>query len=126
MVMSKVELRDAICNRVVPEVFLDVVTECTCHIRISREVFGEDNQICFWMLKEYLLESPGWDWIEWFNDTENGHEAVGAWSDHYNGQMGLSKRTHLSLTTLKMLRYKKYQSMVFDKYSEITSRDLRR
>ena len=53
---------------------------------------------------------------------ENGREAFWDWSDHYSGQVELSKRTHLSLATLKTLHYNKEQSMVFEKYLENLTR----
>ena len=71
---TKAELRYAIRNRFVPEVFPGVATEQMYQIRIYGEAFGEDNQIFFWMLKEYLINSPGWSCIEQFNATENGRE----------------------------------------------------
>ena len=77
------------------------------YIHISAEVFGEDNCTVFQMIKEYLINSPCWVCIERFNATESGREAFWVWLYQYNGQGGLSKRTHLSLATLKMLHYKK-------------------
>ena len=53
----------------------------------------------------------------------NGREAFWDWSDQYNGQDGLRKRTHMELASLKMLHYKKDQSMVLEKNSEIPTRD---
>ena len=51
MGMTKAELRYVICDRVVPAVFPDVSIELMYQIRISGEVFGEDNQTIFRMLK---------------------------------------------------------------------------
>ena len=75
------------------------------------------------MLKEYLINSPGWDWIERFKATENGREVFWYWLDNYNCLENLINMTHLELTTLKTLHYKKEQSMVFDKNSESPTRD---
>ena len=60
---TKADLRYVICNRVVPAVFLDVVTERMYQIRLSREAFGEDKRKIFWMLKEYQMNSPVRAWI---------------------------------------------------------------
>ena len=70
------------------------------------------------MLKQYLIKSPGWAWIERFNEMKKGRGAFWAWLDHYNGRGELSKRTHLALASLKMLHYKKEQLMPFEKYPE--------
>ena len=53
---TKAELRHIIRNRVVPAVLPDVVTEGMYQIRLSREVFGEDNRKVFQMLKKYLIK----------------------------------------------------------------------
>ena len=57
---TKSDIRYIICNRVVPEVFPDVATEPMYQIRFSGEYFGEDNHTVLQMLKEYLIDSPGW------------------------------------------------------------------
>ena len=67
------------------------------------------------MLKEYIINSPVWAWIEQFNAMGNGHEVYWDWSDHYNGQEEFSKRNHLDLETLKTVHYKKEHSMEFEK-----------
>ena len=72
--VTKADLRYVIRNRFVLKVFLDVATEKMYQIRISGESFSEDNWTVFWMLKEYLITSPGWAWIERFNAIENGCE----------------------------------------------------
>ena len=115
--MTKSYPRSFIHNRVVPEVLPDVVTERVYQIRISGEVFGEDNQTVFRMLKECLINSPVWDWVEGFNVIANMCEAFWSWSDHYNGQGGFGKSTPLALATLKTLHFKKEYSMVFERYS---------
>ena len=79
------------------------------YIHISAEVFGEDNCTVFQMIKEYLINSPCWVCIERFNATENRREAFCDWSNHCNGQGGLSNSIHLALATLKNLYYEKYQ-----------------
>ena len=91
-------------------------------IQISIEAFGDNNRNIFRVLKEYIINSPGLAWIERFNATENGCEVFWVWSDHYSGQGGLSKRTHLALATLKTILYNIYQLMAFDKYSEILTK----
>ena len=113
---TKVEIRYVIRNRVVPEVFPDVAMERMHQIRLSGEAFGEDNQTVLQMLKEYPINSPGCDWIQWCNATDTGFEAFCDLLDHYNAYGELIKNTHLAVDTLKRLQYKKEQSMLFEKY----------
>ena len=114
---TKADLRYVIRVRVFLEMFPDVATERMYQIRISGEAFVEDKWTFFWMLKDYRINSPGWDWIDQFNAMENGCESFWYWLCHYNGQGGLMKRIYLSLANLKMLHYKKDQSMSFENYS---------
>ena len=104
---SKAELRYVIRGRVTLAVLPYFVTEQMYQIWLTREAFGEYNWTVLHMLREYLISSPGWAWIEQFNATENEREAFWAWSDHYSGQVELRKRIHLALATLKILYYKK-------------------
>ena len=69
-------------NKVVLEVFPDVAMERMYQIQLSGDAFGEDNQKSFRMLKEYLIKSLYWAWIEPFDATENNCEAFWAGSDH--------------------------------------------
>ena len=64
---TKADLRYVIRVRVFLEMFPDVATERMYQIRISGEAFVEDKWTFFWMLKDYRINSPGWDWIDQFN-----------------------------------------------------------
>ena len=77
--MNEEELRYVIHDRVFPTVLPNVAAERTYQIRLYGEAFGEDNWTVFRMIKDYLINSPGWDWIERFNATENGYKSFWAW-----------------------------------------------
>ena len=66
MWMTKADLRYIIRNRVVLEVFPDVAMNRMYKIRLSVEAFGEDNWKFFYFLKEYIINSLSWSWIERF------------------------------------------------------------
>jgi hypothetical protein len=57
--------------------------------------FVLDNQTIYHKLKAFLVDSPGWAWIELHDTAENGRAAYIAWTEHYNGEVKLSKRTGL-------------------------------
>ena len=46
--------------------------------------FDSENRPVYHKLKAFLINTPGWAWIEPFNATEDGRQAFRAWSDHYN------------------------------------------
>ena len=68
--------------------------------------FDSDNRAVYRKLKAFLINTPGWAWIEPFNATEDGRQAFRAWSDHYNGEGELSKRTALAKQRLDQLHYR--------------------
>ena len=57
--------------------FPDVVTERMYYIWISGETFGKENWTVSHMLKEYLISSLCWDWIDRFNRKDNVREVFG-------------------------------------------------
>ena len=80
--------------------------------------FALDNQAVYRKLKAFLIDSPGWAWIEPHDTSENGRAAYKAWTDHYNGEGELSKRTAIAKAKLDQLHYKNERSMSFEKCSE--------
>ena len=44
----------------------------------------EDNKKVYLKLKEYLVETKGWAWIETFDRSQDGQAAYQSWMDHYN------------------------------------------
>jgi hypothetical protein len=58
--------------------------------------FQMDNQTVYRKLKAFLIDSPGWAWIEPHDMAENGRNAYLAWIAHYNAEGELIKRTALA------------------------------
>jgi hypothetical protein len=83
--------------------------------------FQMDNQTVYYRkLKAFLIDSPGWAWIEPHDMAENGRNAYLAWIAHYNGEDELSKRTALAKAKLEDLHYKSERSsMSFERCTEI-------
>jgi hypothetical protein len=76
--------------------------------------FELDNQAVFRKLKAFLIDSPGWAWIEPHDMAENGRAAYMAWMAHYNGEGKLSKQMAIAKTKLDNLHYRNEHSMSFE------------
>jgi hypothetical protein len=66
-------------NAVVPAVFADDTERHMYQLPLTGGAFEEDNKQTFRLLKSYLINMPGWTWIESFNVTENGCGTFLAW-----------------------------------------------
>ena len=96
-----------------PATFVDEQEERRFQLPLIGAAFDADNRDVYRKLKSFLINTAGWAWIEPFSTTENGRRAFLAWSDHYNGQGELSKRTSLAKARLQGLHYKNEQSMPY-------------
>jgi hypothetical protein len=103
-------------DAVVPAVFADDAKRRMYQLPLTGGAFKEDNKQTFRLLKSYLINTPGWTWIESFNATENGCGAFLAWATHYNGQGELSKCMAMAKAKIKNLLYKNEQSLTFKRY----------
>ena len=101
-----------------PAEFVDEREERMFQLPLNGNGYEEDNRAVYRLLKAFLISSAGWAWIEQFNPTENGRAAFQAWSNHYNGQGELSKRTAIAKARIEQLHYKNEQSLSFEKYTE--------
>ncbi len=111
-----------VCSTAPPAVFVNDYQCRMFQLPLNGARFDEDNRTVFRKLKAFLIDTPGWAWIESFNDTENGRDAFLAWSDHYNGKGELSKRTALAKAHLEGLHYKSETSMTFERYCELLTK----
>jgi hypothetical protein len=109
-------------DAVVPAVFADDAKRRMYQLPLTGGAFEEDNKQTFRLLKSYLINMPGWTWIESFNATENGRGAFLAWATHYNGQGELSKHMAMAKAKIKNLFYKNERSLKFEKVMEILSK----
>ena len=105
-----------------PDVFTDDAERRMFQIPLTGDGYEEDNRAVYRKLKAFLINTAGWAWIEPYNASENGREAFWAWSNHYNGQGELSKRTALAKASLVSLHYRNERSMSFERYTELLSR----
>jgi hypothetical protein len=117
--MQGESLKYVACEAVMPAVFADDAKRRMYQLPLTGGAFEEDNKQMFLLLKSYLINMPGWTWIESFNATENGRGAFLAWATHYNGQGELSKRTAMAKAKIKNLFYKNERSLTFEKVMEI-------
>jgi hypothetical protein len=115
-------LRYVVRPDVVPEAFATTEEERMYQFPLTGNSFQLDNQAVYRKLKAFLIDSPGWAWIEQHDQAENGRAAYMAWSAHYNGVGELSKRTAIAKSRLDQLHYKNERSMSFEKCTEIMTK----
>ena len=111
-------LRYVICDETPPATFATMDQERMFQIPLTGQEYNVDNATVYCKLKAFLIDGPGWAWIEPYDSTENGCAAFIAWCDHYNGQGELSKWLSLVKSRLSSLFYKNECSMSFEHYSE--------
>jgi len=86
-------------------------------IQLAGEGYESDNHAIYCKLKEFLVNTPGYTWIEEFNATENGCAAFCTWTDHCNGPGKLDKRIKLAKAELKNLYYRNEKYLPFEVYT---------
>jgi hypothetical protein len=89
---------------------------------LAGPAFQMDNMAVYRKLKAFLIDSPGWVWIEPHDTAEDGRAAFLAWIGHYDGEGELSKRTALAKARLKTVFYKNEHSLSFERCTEILSK----
>ena len=112
-------LRYVVHPAAVPAAFASEEEERMFQLPLHGPSFDDDNHNVFRKLKAFLVNTPGWAWIKEFDATENGRGAFLAWSNHYNGEGELSKRTAAAKAKLKDLHYKNERSMSFERVISI-------
>jgi hypothetical protein len=115
-------LRYVVCPDTAPETFATMEEERMYQFPLTGNSFQLDNQAVYRKLKAFLIDSPGWAWIEPHDQAENGRAAYMAWSAHYNRVGELSKRMAIAKTRLDQLHYKNERSMSFEKCTEIMTK----
>jgi hypothetical protein len=68
----------------------------------ARNAFELDNHFVCREVKAFLINSPGWMWIESFDKAEDGRAAFQAMTNHYNDEGELSKRTAMAKVIARM------------------------
>ena len=106
-------------SAVVPVIFVDEFEEGMFQMPITGHDFDLDNRTVYRKLKAFLVSNSGNEWIERFDNMENGRQALKAWVDHYNDTGELSKRTALAKSKPESLHKKNERSTLFERYTEI-------
>ena len=115
-------LHYVVCPAETPAQFMTNEEERMYQFPLEGGSFELDNQVVYRKLKAFLIDSPGWAWIEPHDTAENGRAAYMAWTAHYNGQGELSKRMAIAKTRLDQLHYRNERSMSFEKCTEIMTK----
>ena len=105
-----------------PEEFETAKEHCMFQLLLEGNAFELDNLTVYRELKTFLINSPGWAWIESFDKSEDGHTTFQAWMDHYNGEGKLSKCTAMVKTKLEQIHYKNEHILSFEKVTEIMTK----
>jgi hypothetical protein len=77
-------LRYIIHPDAVLEAFVMTEEECMYQFPLTGNSFQLDNQAVYRKLKAFLIDLPGWAWIEPHDQAKNGRVAYKAWSAHYD------------------------------------------
>jgi hypothetical protein len=115
-------LRYVVRPATAPTTFATTEEQRMYQFPLTGNSFELDNQSVYRKLKAFLIDSPGWAWIEPHDTAEDGRAAYKAWIDHYNGEGELSKRTAIAKAKLNQLHYKNERSMSFEKCTEIMTK----
>jgi uncharacterized membrane protein YgcG len=118
----KEPLRYVVRDEIPPAEFANTEEERMYQFPLIGESFQLDNQTVYRKLKAFLIDSPGWAWIEPHDTAENGRAAYMAWTTHYNGEGELSKRTAIAKSKLETLHYRNERSMSFERCTEIMTK----
>jgi hypothetical protein len=118
----KEPLRYVVRSATVPDAFTSNEEQRMYQFPLQGGSFELDNQSVYRKLKAFLIDSPGWAWIEPHDSAENGRSAYLAWVDHYNGEGELSKRTAIAKSKLDTLHYRNERSMSFERCTEIMTK----
>jgi hypothetical protein len=111
-ILKEEPLHYIVCPAMMPTAFGSVTKKNGC---ISSHLLeggafqpGQDNnRTVYRKLKAFLIDSPGWAWIEPHDIAENRRNAyLLAWIAHYKREGELSKRTALAKVKLENLHYK--------------------
>jgi hypothetical protein len=115
-------LRYVVRPDIPPDEFATDEEERMYQLPHTGQSFVLDNQAVYRKLKAFLVDSPGWAWIEPHDTAEDGRAAFMAWTMHYNGEGELSKRTAIAKSKLDQLHYRNERSMGFEKCTEIMTK----
>ena len=122
MGVQKVSLRYVVRPANPPADFASTAEERMFQLPLAGASYETDNSTVYRLLKSFLIDGPGWTWIEPFDAMENGRAAFQAWIDHYNGQGELSKRVQLAKAKINQLHYKNERSMPFEHYQTLLTK----
>jgi len=115
--VRNVSLRYVVRDETAPANLETEEMRCMYQIQLAGEGYEKDNCAVYHKLKEFLVNTPGYAWIEEFNATKNGRAAFCAWTDHYNGPGELDKCIKLAKAELKNLYYRNEKYLPFEVYT---------
>ena len=103
-------------KKVQPPVFADEEEKRLYELRFDTIEAQNDNRKVFQYLKEYLVDTDAWPWIEKFDKKEDGRGAIIALTDYYNGEGELNKRNAHARATLDSIHFKSEDKYSIEKF----------
>ena len=79
--------------------------------------FIDDNNTVYRLLCDLLIATPGYVWVEQYDQSQNGRDAWMALVEHYEGGGQREKRKCPALATLRSLHYKNESVFSFEDFS---------
>jgi hypothetical protein len=117
------QLHYIICPEAAPAEFATTEKERMYQFPLTGGSFELDNQTIYCKLKAFLIDLPGWAWIELHDTAEDGRAVFITWTEHYhNGEGELSERTAMAKSKLENLHYKNERSMSFERCTKIMTK----
>ena len=110
-------LRYVVHSQNIPAGFADAEERRMFSLSLNGPGFEEDNRRVYRILKSFLVNTQGYNWIQQYDITENGRQAYLAWSGHYNREGEFTKRAHIATKKLEILHYKNEKAFTFEAYS---------
>jgi len=84
--------------------------------KLKGEVFRVDSARVFTLLKQSVIGTLAWTWIEKFDKKQDGRKAMQKLREHYDGPGEVEKKRAAAKYRLDRLHYKDEPSLAFEKY----------
>jgi hypothetical protein len=114
------------------EVAADGTVFATTHERLvlstphSGEAYDEDNGTVWALMKQLMMDGPGYAYISQFDKMRNARGAIRALREHYEGASAMSRTKADAYTTIKNATYKgETRGWSFEQFTTVLSKAYR-
>ena len=78
--------------------------------------YDQDNALAWRHIKPLLINTPGWPWVQAFDESQNATAAMAALRTHYYGPGHIEARIAAANKRIKDAHYRSEATFSFDKY----------